>query len=52
MENSEFEEAGDDIAFLDTDYLDVLSEQATDEEEDESDWHIFWIGVILMLKST
>merc|ERR1712062_666737 len=35
MEEGEFAEAREDLGFLETDYLDVLSEQATDEEEEE-----------------
>merc|ERR1719347_723910 len=34
MEEGEFAEAREDLGFLEKDYLDVLSEQATDEEED------------------
>ena len=41
MEEGEFAEAREDLGFLEKDYLDVLSEQATDEEDgggDESDY--------------
>merc|ERR1711929_62842 len=38
MEEGEFAEAREDLGFLEKDYLDVLSEQATDEEDaDDSD---------------
>ena len=33
MEEGEFAEAREDLGFLEKDYLDVLSEQATDEED-------------------
>jgi tubulin alpha len=35
MEEGEFAEAREDLGFLEKDYLDVLSEQATDEEEED-----------------
>merc|ERR1719474_2236850 len=38
MEEGEFAEAREDLGFLERDYWDVLSEQATDEEEEESDY--------------
>jgi len=37
MEEGEFAEAREDLGFLEKDYLDVLSEQATDEEDGDSD---------------
>eukprot|EP01084_Bolivina_argentea_P044877 82573_1 len=36
MEEGEFAEAREDLGFLEKDYLDVLSEQATDDYDDES----------------
>ena len=33
MEEGEFAEAREDLGFLEKDYLDVLAEQATDEED-------------------
>ena len=37
MEEGEFAEAREDLGFLEKDYLDVLSEQATDEEDEDGD---------------
>ena len=37
MEEGEFAEAREDLGFLEKDYLDVLAEQATDEEDGGDD---------------
>jgi len=37
MEEGEFAEAREDLGFLEKDYLDVLSEQATDDDDEEGD---------------
>ena len=37
MEESEFEEARVNLGWLEKDYLDVLCEQATDEDDEDSD---------------
>ena len=38
MEEGEFAEAREDLGFLEKDYLDILSEQATDEEDGDEDY--------------
>ena len=37
MEEGDFAKAREDLGFLEEDYLDVLSEQATNEEDDDGD---------------